>query len=62
MAALLRDLAARRPPSPYLTRLLAAFDAESIAAAAPAAPRPTTDPALDLLGRLTEREVQVLAR
>jgi DNA-binding NarL/FixJ family response regulator len=60
LADLLRGLAARRPPAPYLARLLTAFDAAPTDTAPPAAPRPTTDPALDLLSRLTEREVQVL--
>jgi LuxR family maltose regulon positive regulatory protein len=63
LAALLRGLATRRPPSPYLARLLAVIDEARTAAPAPApaAPRsPAADPALVLLGRLTEREVQML--
>jgi ATP/maltotriose-dependent transcriptional regulator MalT len=63
LADLLRALAARRPPSPYLARLLRAFDATRAAASAPerAVSRPSaTDPALALFGQLTEREVQVL--
>ena len=72
LAALLRALAARRPPSPYLARLLAAFDAEP-RLGGPSPPRPSprprrapggaaagADPALALASLLTEREAEVL--
>jgi LuxR family maltose regulon positive regulatory protein len=71
MAALLRDLAAREPPSPHLARLLAAVGGAPSAraevaldgSARPAGWRgggPPRDAALALLEILTVREVQVL--
>lgn len=60
MAALLRGVAARRPPSPYVARLLAASKEASPGTRAVMAP-PAMSASLILLGRLTEREAQILA-
>jgi LuxR family maltose regulon positive regulatory protein len=59
LVALLRGLAAQRPPSPYLTRLLAASEAAPVSST-PVERRPVTDPSFALLSVLTDREAEVL--
>lgn len=59
LMALLRGLAARRPPSLYLTRLLAASEAAPSVAPAPTRQQ-IADPTFALLSVLTDREAEVL--